>query len=98
MGKEFTNLTEEELCDLMCGQPEDEFETYCDMYEKSLDFQKRIRDAFEKKGLKVYCSYVAVSEESTRTYFCDIEVGGSPETYKRYYGQISEKDLEKLTK
>lgn len=24
MGKEFTNLTEEELCDLMCGKPEEE--------------------------------------------------------------------------
>lgn len=24
MGKEFTNLTEEELCDLMCGKPEED--------------------------------------------------------------------------
>lgn len=24
MGMEFTNLTEEELCDLMCGKPEEE--------------------------------------------------------------------------
>lgn len=24
MGKEFTNLTEEELCDLMCGGPEED--------------------------------------------------------------------------
>ena len=23
MGMEFTNLTEEELCDLMCGKPEE---------------------------------------------------------------------------
>lgn len=23
MGKEFTNLTEEDLCDLMCGGPEE---------------------------------------------------------------------------
>lgn len=26
MGMEFTNLTEEELCDLMCGKPEEEEE------------------------------------------------------------------------
>lgn len=26
MGKEFTNLTEEELCDLMCGKPEEDEE------------------------------------------------------------------------
>lgn len=26
MGMEFTNLTEEELCDLMCGKPEDDGE------------------------------------------------------------------------
>lgn len=26
MGKEFTNLTEEELCDLMCGGPEEDEE------------------------------------------------------------------------
>ena len=24
MGMEFTNLTEEELCDLMCGKPEED--------------------------------------------------------------------------
>lgn len=26
MGMEFTNLTEEELCDLMCGKPEEDEE------------------------------------------------------------------------
>lgn len=26
MGKEFIGLTEEELCDLMCGDPEEEME------------------------------------------------------------------------
>lgn len=26
MGAEFTNLTEEELCDLMCGKPEEDEE------------------------------------------------------------------------
>ena len=26
MGKEFTNITQEELCDLMCGKPEDDYE------------------------------------------------------------------------
>ncbi len=26
MGKEFTNLTWDDLCDLMCGRPEDEEE------------------------------------------------------------------------
>lgn len=31
MGKEFTNLTEEELCDLICGGPEEDEdeETQC---------------------------------------------------------------------
>lgn len=26
MGKEFYDLTPEELCDLMCGKPEDDYE------------------------------------------------------------------------
>ena len=26
MGMEFTNLTEEDLCDLMCGKPEEDLE------------------------------------------------------------------------
>lgn len=74
------------------------FEIYCEMYEKANDYSKRIREKFEKKGLKVYSDFVSVAEEETRTYFCDIEIGGSPETYKRYYGRISEKNLEKLAK
>lgn len=32
MGKEFTNLTEQELCDLMCGKPED-ITRYCEECE-----------------------------------------------------------------
>ena len=33
MGIEFTNLTEEELCDLMCGGPEEEPEDDVDEEE-----------------------------------------------------------------
>ena len=29
MGKEFVNLTESELCDLMCGGPEPDEDEYC---------------------------------------------------------------------
>ena len=44
MGKTFTNLTEEELCDLMCGKPEEDYEhdplivATKEIYEELLDF------------------------------------------------------------
>lgn len=74
----------------------EKFAIYDEMYNKSLEFSKRIRENFESKGLKVYSDFVAVENEEEKTYFCDIEVGGSPETYKRYRGKITESNLEKL--
>ena len=33
MGKTFTNLTRDDLCDLMCGDPEEEWDDTEDKYE-----------------------------------------------------------------
>lgn len=76
----------------------EKYAIYNEMYEKSLEFSKKIREKFERKGLKVYSDYVSVSDEETKRYFCDIEIGGSPETYRRYRGVFTESFLEKLAK
>ena len=44
MGKEFTNLTDEELCELMCGEPERDY----DDEEESCVDNTLIQNAFYK--------------------------------------------------
>lgn len=69
------------------------YETYREMYETSQKLEKAVRAYYEKKGYKVYSAYVSVGKEDERLYFVDIEVGGSPDLYKRIYGLKSEDAL-----
>lgn len=61
MGKTWTNLTDEELCDLMCGDPEKEHEEYLSLVEQvELDSIKSVRDYLqeEEEVKQTLCSFV----------------------------------------
>lgn len=72
------------------------YEIYRQMTEMIPVYEQCIREYFEHQNYKVYCVFLSVSSEEDGTYFADIEVGGSPEKYRRYYGVYSLKALQKI--
>lgn len=71
---------------------------YREMFDVIPGYEERIRKYFESKDYTVYCVFLNVANEEERTYFADIEVGGSPEKYRRYYGVYSLNALERIMK
>jgi len=69
---------------------------YCEALQKAQYFEDEIRKALAKTSFKVYTVYVAVGDEEGGTYFLDVEIGGSPETYKRWYGHYTEERIRKM--
>lgn len=67
----------------------------CEALKKAQYFEVEIRKALAKTSFKVYTIYVAVGDEEG-TYFLDVEIGGSPETYKRWYGFYTEERIRKM--
>ena len=65
----------------------EKFQIYTAMYEQAKVLEKAIRRYYEERGYTIYCVYLAVADEEERTFFVDIEVGGSPEKYHRIYGE-----------
>ena len=66
MGKVFENLTDEELCDLMCGGPEDDFDS-------ELIYCKNCIHAKPKQGLSIqYCGkhHKYVTEHTVNNRAC----------------------------
>lgn len=66
MGKEFTNLTEKELCDMMCGKPEEDqdYITLTDWYVGErvaviMNGKQLIREVYERGGKQ----YILVKNE-----------------------------------
>ena len=72
------------------------YDIYNDMYNKSFNYTKALTDKYEKSGYTVYTVFIAVSDELTRTYFVEIEIGGSPEKYKHIRKTMTETELIKL--
>ena len=69
---------------------------YSEALQKAQYFEDKIREALSKLTVKVYNVYVAVGDEEEGTFFLDVEIGGSPETYKRWYGFYSEERIRKM--
>ena len=66
---------------------------YREMNDAIPELEKAITEYYETRGYVVYTVFLSVSNEANREYFCDIEVGGSPEKYKRIYGRKTQKTL-----
>lgn len=69
---------------------------YCKALQKPQYFEDEICKALAKTSFKVYTIYVVVGDEEEGTYFLDVEIGGSPETYKRWYGFYTEERIRKM--
>jgi len=74
---------------------EEKYQVYKAMMEMRGILEPRIRSYYEEQGYTVYCVYLSVADEETRTFFVDIEVGGSPEKYFRIYGKKTAEALRK---
>lgn len=59
-----------------------------------------MRQAIEKKlatmDVTVYNVDLFTGDEREGTYFIDVEIGGSPEKYKRWYGYMVETKIRKI--
>lgn len=64
----------------------EKYQIYTAMYKQAEVLEKAIRRYYEERDYTVYCVYLAVASEEERTFFVDIEVGGSSEKYHRIYG------------
>ena len=76
----------------------EKYKVYCEMTDAIPDLENRIRKALEtsKVNYTIYTVFLSVSSEEEGTYFCDIEYGGSPEKYKRIYGNYTREAIEKF--
>lgn len=72
------------------------YSLYQEAYKTAQYFEDEIRKVLAKKPVKVYNVYVAVGDEDEGTYFLDVEIGGSPETYKRWYGYYTAERIRKM--
>lgn len=73
----------------------EKYQIYTAMYEQAKILENAIRRYYEERDYTIYCVYLAVANEEERTYFVDIEVGGSPEKYRRIYGEKTAEALRK---
>lgn len=73
----------------------EKYQIYTAMYEQARILESAIRRYYEEREYTVYCVYLAVADEEKKTYFVDIEVGGSPEKYHRIYGEKTADALRK---
>lgn len=69
---------------------------YTEAFIKAQQLEDEIRKALAKTSFKVYSVYVAVGNEFEGTYLLDVEIGGSPEAYKRWYGFYTEERIRKI--
>ena len=73
-----------------------EYLDYREAMKQAQFFENEIRKILALKSVKVYNVYVSVGDEREGTYFLDVEIGGSPETYKRWYGYYTEERIRKM--
>ena len=74
--------------------------TYEEMVHKCNDIEIEIIRSIKlhRKEAKIYNVYVSVGDEDEGTYFIDVEIGGSPETYNRWYGYYTLPRLKRIFK
>lgn len=73
-----------------------EYLDYREALKTAQYFEDEIRKVLAKKPVKVYNVYVTVGDEQEGTYFMDVEIGGSPEKYKRWYGYYTAQRIRKM--
>ena len=74
----------------------EKYNIYNEMYNKCFEYQDKLTGIYLERGYNVYCVYISVSDEETRSYFVDIEIGGSPEKYSHIRRTMTEEQLLKL--
>ena len=72
-----------------------------DLYREMQDMAQYLMDMIEHNlsvvfDGTIYNVYVSVGDIEEKTYFCDIEIGGSPEKYNRWYGYYTIERLKKI--
>ena len=73
-----------------------EYLDYREAMKQAEYFEDEIRKVLAKKPVKIYNVYVSVGDEEEGTYFLDVEIGGSPEAYKRWYGYYTAERIYKM--
>lgn len=73
----------------------EKYEIYTTMMMQAEILERAIRRYYEEREYTIYSVFLAVQNEEERTYFVDIEVGGSPEKYCRIYGEKTSEALRK---
>lgn len=63
---------------------QEKYAVYNEMFKAIPELEKKVENHF--KDRTIYGIFFSVADEENRKYFVDIEVGGSPETYRRIYG------------
>ena len=74
----------------------EKYNTYSEMYDKTFTYTSDLVIKYSNLGYTVYTVFIAVADEETRSYFVEIEIGGSPEKYKHIRKTMTETELLKL--
>jgi len=70
----------------------EKYNIYCKMFENAHKLSETINSLLVSKNYKVYDCYVSVGSEEKNEYFLSIEYGnGTPDGYRRIYGNYTEK-------
>lgn len=74
----------------------EKYNIYREMYNKTFIYTDDLVTKYSNLGYTVYTVFISVVDEETRSYFVEIEIGGSPEKYKHIRKTMTEAELLKL--